>query len=239
MANLVAFLDMLGTQESVRSGRFHALDTLEFANPVGFAAMCIPEMQFAVFSDSVVVSAPTEPVDRFVGVLAFLLGNWFSESILARGGISLGAIEWVDQPSIDGEFRALSNFRYARVYGNALVEAVDLERSSGPGALCFLSGAAARHIAAASPDYVLPGLTPMLVWADKASTKFLTRYLTRTLVDEKSTMRHRHISATLSFLEQAVSVRKFAPPGLVDRTLGVERPRNKRIQPTARRARRG
>lgn len=149
MSNLVAFLDMLGNQESIRSGRFHPADTLEFANPVGIAAMRNPEMQFAVFSDSVVVSAPADAVDRFVAVVAHLLGNWFCESILARGGVALGEIEWIAQSSIDGHFRALTNFHYARVYGRALVEAVELERSSGPRAICFLSPSAAEHVAAA------------------------------------------------------------------------------------------
>lgn len=219
MADLVAFLDMLGTHESVRSGRFHPVDTLEFANPVGLAAMAVPEMQFAVFSDSVVVSAPQAQVEKFVGVLAFFLGNWFCESILARGGIALGEIHWVEHPSIDGHFRALSNFHYARVYGGALVEAVDLERSSGPGAICFLSQEAAGHIATISPAYVLPGLTPMLAWADKAAVDFLTHLLTLELRDEKGAVRRRHVAATLSFLQQAASSGKLAPAGLVDRTL--------------------
>ena len=239
MPNLVAFLDMLGTKESTRAGTFHRVDTLEFANAVGLAAMSNPEMQFAAFSDSVVVSAPAEVAERFVAVLAFLLGNWFCEFILARGGIALGEIEWVDQPSIDGHFRVLTNFRYARVYGGALVEAVELERASGPGAVCFLSQSAARHLAAVSPDYVLPGLTPMLVWADQRVAGFLTDFLKHMLLGEKSMARSRHVSATLSFIEQAADAGKFAPIGLVERMLGVETPPNKRIQATAHGTRRG
>ena len=238
MQRLVAFLDMLGTQESVRSGRFHSVDTLEFANPVGFAAMSCPEMQFAVFSDSVVVSAPIDHVDRFIGVLASFLGNWFYESILARGGIAVGEIQWVEQPSIDGHFRALRNFHYARVYGSALVEAINLERSSGPGAICFLSAAAAKHIAAVSSVYVLPGLTPMLAWADKSTSDAFIDLLTRVLAGEESSARYRHVAATLSFLEQAATANKFAPSGLANETLGGERSPNKRFQPRARRARR-
>src|SRR5262245_27017760 len=117
MSNLVAFLDILGTQESIRTGRFGRWDSIEFANPVGLAAMANPDMQFAAFSDSVLISAPQETVDRFVAVIAHLLGNWFCESIFARGGIALGDINWVDHPVIDGAFHALENFRYARVYG--------------------------------------------------------------------------------------------------------------------------
>jgi hypothetical protein len=70
MPSLVAFLDVLGTRESVRSGTFHRWDTVEFATPVGIAASSNPDMEFAVFSDSVVISSPVVAVERFVAVLA-------------------------------------------------------------------------------------------------------------------------------------------------------------------------
>jgi hypothetical protein len=232
MASLVAFIDMLGAQESVRSGRFHRWDTIEFANPVGIAANSNPDMQFAVFSDSVVISSPLPVVDRFVAVISYLLGNWFCESILARGGVAIGEIDWVDHPVVDEHFRALTNFRYARVYGSALVEAVELERSSGPGAICFLSQAAAQHIASASADYVLSGLTPMLVWADEHGANFLHHLLSGVLAREKQGTKYRHLAATVNFFEQTIALKRFVDPQLVNKMLGIRRPSNTALEPS-------
>jgi hypothetical protein len=38
MADLVAFMDILGTKARVRNGRFSSLEACEFVNPIGFMA---------------------------------------------------------------------------------------------------------------------------------------------------------------------------------------------------------
>jgi hypothetical protein len=162
-----------------------------------------------------------------------LFGNWFYESILARRGVAFGDIDWVDQPSIDQHFKTLTNFRFARVYGGGLVEAVELERNSGPGAVCFLSQGAAEQIAAVSPQYVLSGLTPMLVWVDQPGATAFQHLLASTSASEKLEMRKRHVAATLSFLKQVITRKKFAPARLVDKMLGITRPPNRPLQPSA------
>ncbi|MDP9352189.1 MAG: hypothetical protein M3P51_11680, partial [Chloroflexota bacterium] len=129
---MVAFFDILGTTSMVKQGAFTDLHALDFANPAGIMARSNPRMRFAAFSDSVVVSADESMADEFLSVLSFLYTQWWSDAILARGGVVLGEIHWVGTGVDQSFFRFVPNFAYARVYGQALVDAIGLERS-GPG----------------------------------------------------------------------------------------------------------
>ncbi len=62
----------------------------------------------------------------------------------------------------------------------------------------------------------------MLVWADEKGAEFLQRFLGRILEGETPGPKQRQIAATLSFVQQAVSSKRFAPPGLVDKMLGIK-----------------
>ena len=218
MEHLVAFFDILGTQELVKQDRFSAFDILDFINPVGVAARFNPEFRFAAFSDSVVISADDSHIDRFVAVLCFLVSSWFADFVFARGGVALGEVSWVDQPSIDRSFR-LPNFQYCRIYGKALVEARELERASGPGAICFLSEVAAHQLDAASRSYVLPGLTPMLAWPDKREALHLQRTFSEMLKKEASPLTRRHLRATSRFFDEVIRAETLVPDGFRDRAI--------------------
>ena len=139
MESLVAFLDILGTKDSVMREKFSAMHILDFVNIVGVAAHDNKNLRFAVLSDSVIISAEANYADEFIKALGLIYPNWFGDGIYVRGGIALGEIEWVDQPHTDKWFRNLENFMYARVYGKALIEAYEIEQKSGPGAICFMN----------------------------------------------------------------------------------------------------
>ena len=70
--------------------------SLDFANPVGVAAMCAPRMRLVVFSDSVIITGPVDEVRILVSVLTFVSRQWFADGMLVRGGVACGDVEWVD-----------------------------------------------------------------------------------------------------------------------------------------------
>jgi len=220
LANLVAFLDILGTQERIKRETFGAVHSLEFSNVVGAAAMKNPDFGFAVFSDATVISAPEDKADRLVAKVSFLFSNWLCEDLLVRGGLALGEIIWLNEPSVDADFSRLPNFRYARVYGKAFSEAVEIERSSGPGSVCYLSQAVADRLSAASPLYVLPGITPMLVWPDRATASFFHGLLKPDLERDQSAAERRHIAATRWYLDQLDRINRFLPDRFSEMAFG-------------------
>ena len=65
---------------------------------------------------------------------------------------------------IDHEFAQLKNLSFARVYGQALSEAVEIEKSSGPGALVFASDEATELLVQAIPDGGLRLSSNVLRW---------------------------------------------------------------------------
>jgi hypothetical protein len=180
------------------------------------AAKYNPLFRFAAFSDSALMSAESSKLDRFVALASYFLCNWYEEGLLVRGGISLGEIEWIDHPALDRDFGYLPNVHYARMYGQAFVDAVELERS-GPGAICFLSEAAAELLTTSSPSNVLTGLTgverPTLVWLDAMRASILRDELSRRVQDTIGQMKRRdHLAATLRYVEELIRVNKFLPP---------------------------
>jgi hypothetical protein len=207
---LVGFFDILGTGERVMSERFSDIDALEFVNAIGIAARFTPTVRFAVFSDSLIVSAELTEVRPLLRAINFMYGNWFGELVRVRGAISCGDIRWVTDAVSDGLFRGCPNLTYARVYGKGLVIAYDLERSSGPGAICFLTEGAAELFRGVETNSVLDGLTPMLCWATESQAKMLEGYATNHLEQtEKESGERRHAAATKHYCTTLVEQRKF------------------------------
>jgi len=215
--SIVGFFDILGTREAVMSGRFCDVDALEFVNAIGIAARLTPAIRFAVFSDSVIVSAEEAAVRPLLRAINLMYGNWFSELVRVRGAISIGDTNWVDDEASDELFRRCSNLTYARVYGKGLVTAYELERSAGPGAICFLTDGAVQLLEAAEPNSVLDGRTPMLCWATKRQAEILESYARRHLERTRTdTAEWRHAYATKDFCASVVANRKFLPDSYAD-----------------------
>lgn len=185
----------------MKNGQFDQFHVLDFVNPAGIAALENPDLRFAAFSDSIVVSADEHLAERFVATLGSLFRSWFSDFVFVRGGVALGEIEWVDGTD-DVDFRALRNFQYARVFGRALAEAVDVEKSSGPGAVCFLSEGAASSLRTVRESFVVAGLVPMLAWADAQTADQFRR-----AVAEARGFAERHRKATEAHFERVVKGR--------------------------------
>jgi hypothetical protein len=213
MASLVAFLDILGTKEMVRRDRFSDMRAIDFTNVVGVASRYKPNMHFAVFSDSVIVSCNTEFIHDFILILQFIYGQWFSDHIFVRGGIELGEINWVGYSVTDNKFNQLENFSYARVYGKALIGAYEIEQKSGPGAICYVSEEASKLLLQANENYILNGITDMLIWADERLIDRLHRtfdlLMKKDNLDKKA---QRHIKATYKYFSELKNSGKFLPP---------------------------
>lgn len=158
---IVAFIDILGTKALTTSGVFNDYRSIQFSRPVANVAAEHPEIQCAVFSDTVILSSDEEHCSNLLKALAYLYHMWFHGWVLARGALTLGEITWVAQED-DGAAKRLSNYSCARVYGKALVEAAEHEKKCGPGAVVFLTEAAAVFLGERHPDYVLPCATHVL-----------------------------------------------------------------------------
>jgi hypothetical protein len=143
------------------------------------------------------VSGETQYADEFMKAISLIYPNWFGDGIYVRGGVAIGEIEWIDQPHTDKWFRNLANFMYARVYGKALIEAYEVERNSGPGAICFLNEKAYNFLGQINSNYVLEGKTCTLVWSDKREITYLCKSLNWMLAElDLSIEMRRHIIAT-------------------------------------------
>jgi hypothetical protein len=198
--SFVAYLDILGTKDLVSHGKFSDAHALDFTGAAVAAAAKFQSARFAAFSDCVILSTPAaRPLD-LVGILCFLFGNWFSDGILVRGGVAVGEIQWVDEKT-DPTFHKLKNFSFARVYGKALSEAVEIERSSGPGVLPFAADAVADRFEDTAPRSVLRLSSNVLrcfEWKDHDKwTGFLGIYLAHT----DSSEARKHIRSTQRVLE--------------------------------------
>ena len=209
---LVGFFDILGTKDAVMGDRFSDLFALDFVGPVGAAAKLFPTLRYAVFSDSVIVSAEQGNETAFLQAIQYMYGQWYADFILVRGGIAEGEIRWVDHKPVDEMFNQLPNLMYARVYGKGLVIAAELEQRSGPGSIAFLTEPAAKLISSVSPNSVLPGTTPMLCWASEREANTLVGYSQVNLDQEPNQgAGRRHAQATLFYWEQVIVQKKFLP----------------------------
>ena len=210
---LVAFLDILGTKSLVKQGKFSDLHIFDFVNPVGLAAIQIPDVRFAAFSDCVIISAPQEKYESFIAALSFCYSQWYADHIWVRGGISLGDVRWVDDPGSDSLFERASNFAYARIYGEAIVSAYQTEGSSGPGCLCFIDKKASEYLSSCSSQFIFnKHFTDTLVWAREPEAKHyldIFKDLLDFSVDDTSLQ--RQLSATARYFEAIVENKIFLP----------------------------
>lgn len=185
----------------------------DFTNIIGVAAQKNPNLRFAVFSDCVIISCNQELVYDFILTLQLIHSHWFADHIFVRGGIDIGEINWVDYPVIDKGFDHLINFSYARVYGNALVGAYEIERNSGPGPICYVSEEASKLLRQANENYIIDGITDMLIWADKRLIDGLHRtfefLLDRNNFNENA---KRHIIAAYKYFSNLKNSGKFLAP---------------------------
>lgn len=210
---LVAFLDILGTKELVNSGKFSDFHIFDFVNPVGLAAKQIPTVRFAAFSDSVIISAPQEEYKNFVSALSYCYSQWCADHIWVRGGISLGDVRWLDDQASDDLFRGVSNFAYARIYGQALVSAYQTEGASGPGCICFIDEKASDFLSSCSDLFVLKKhLTDSLVWARQPEADHFLRVfkLLQNSAKPNSPYR-RQLCATIKYFETLIENNIYIP----------------------------
>jgi len=199
----------------VKSGKFSDYHSLDFANPAGLMAIRYPLLRFAAFSDSVVVTSRPESVTDFLSVLNFMFSNWFSDFIFVRGGLAIGDLVWVDQPSIDVRFQQASNLAFARLYGKALIEAIELQEKSGPGMACFVSDAAARVLEEVDKNLVFSGPTDILVWPTAEQLHHWCKTFAHLAMNQSFPPEfRRHICATHWYMTQIKKSRKAMPRGL-------------------------
>lgn len=200
MESFVAYLDILGTKDMVSRDKFSDAHVLDFTGAVVGAASEFRSARFAAFSDCVILSSPADKAPDLLNILCFLFGNWVSDGVLVRGGVGLGEIDWVDD-QIDPACRRLKNFSFARVYGKALSDAVEIERSSGPGILPFASDAVADRLQHAAPDSILCLSSNILRWFEWEKFDKWIGYLGIALEHNDSAQAARHIRATKRVLE--------------------------------------
>ena len=209
---LVGFFDILGTKDAVMNDRFSDLVALDFVGPVAIAARFYPKLRFAVFSDSVIVSAEDGDERSFLRAVTYINGQWLADYIFVRGGIATGDIRWVGSEHNDEMFRKYPNFMYARVYGKALILSHNLEQKSGPGAITFLTELAAQRLSSLDQNHVLPGTTPMLCWASEREAIALVGYSASKLESHPNESDgRRQALATKYYWEQVVARKQYLP----------------------------
>jgi hypothetical protein len=196
MNHFAAYFDILGTKDLVSRGEFSDLHALDFSGAVFVAAHQHPNSRFAAFSDCVIVTTPSNAPNEFLDVLQLLCGNWMSDGILVRGGIALGDVKWVDYDHVDRLISQHNNLRCARVYGTALNEAVEIERSSGPGILAFASDVAAECIRKIEPESVLALSSNIIRHFEWQGLDTWIGYVETFIQYEKKGERLRHLNAT-------------------------------------------
>jgi hypothetical protein len=211
---LVGFFDILGTRDAVLKGRFSDHVALDFSGPAGLAAREFSSVRVAVFSDSVILTAEAGAERDFLGAVGLMYGQWNADLILVRGGIAQGDIRWVDHEPVDSLFGKCKNFQCSRVYGDGLVHAYELEQKSGPGAIPFLTEAAANVLCSIDENSVILGATPMLCWANQREAEILMLYAkagVERVLDTGNA--RRHALATRFYWEQVALQRKYLPVG--------------------------
>lgn len=208
---LVGFFDLLGTSEKVKSDRFSDTDILEFVNAIGVAAEFTPNVRFAVFSDSLILTADPSEIQSLLRAINFMYANWFSELVYVRGGISCGDIQWVNDSSCDNSFRQLVNLTYSRIYGKGLVMAYQLEQQSGPGAICFLTQQAAAMFREKESASVLDGRVPMLCWATEEQAKKAEGYALSQAEGSQESFGSKHYEAARHYWTSVMAHSKFLP----------------------------
>lgn len=195
MRSFACYFDILGTKELVSHNEFTDSHSLDFCGPVILSAHEFRTSRFAAFSDCVIFSTPFERACDLFKILTALCENWISDGILVRGGIALGEVKWIDC-EFDKEIKHLNNFSCARVYGSALNEAVEIERSSGPGILAFASDEVAEIISKSESCSVLSLSSNIIRNFEWKDLNFLILWVENFSVHTKSHKAQRHFSAT-------------------------------------------
>ena len=208
---LIAFLDILGTKELIRSGRFSDLHIWDFINTAGLAAKQIPSVRFAAFSDCVIVSASQEDYEDFVAALSYCYSQWCADHIWVRGGISIGEVKWIDDSGLD-DFFDIRNFNYSRVYGSALVSAYQIEGFSGPGSICFVDEEASKYLLSKSDFFITKKhFTDALVWAREAEVKKYVEVFKDLYGSAKQPNYKKQLLATLKYFESLKENNLYIP----------------------------
>jgi hypothetical protein len=195
MKSFACYFDILGTKDLVSHNEFTDSHSRDFCGAVIVAANKFKTSRFAAFSDCVIFSTPVEKPYDLLNVLTVLCENWVSDGIFVRGGIALGEVRWVDS-EIDKEIEHLKNLRCSRVYGSALNEAFEIEKSSGPGIIAFASDDVAETISKFDPSSVLSlpsNIIRNFEWKDLNS---LISWIEEFCVHEESRKAQRHFNAT-------------------------------------------
>lgn len=215
VCQLVAFLDCLGTKRKVLDGEYNAYNSLDFINAAGIAAQFCPNLKFAAFSDSVVVSSSIKDLDIFVRAVSFLYRSWISDGILIRGGVAFDQVTWLDHPPADRIFGNLENFSYVRLFGPALIKAINLESNSGKGASIFLSDEASDVVRKMLPNAVVEyNDLKILSVSDLDGLPRLYRAFSEVISGSPSDSdMTKQISSTCEHLNSAISNKKFLPEG--------------------------
>jgi len=205
--HLVAFCDIIGTSELVRTGNLSLFVPYDFVNPAGIVAGGCPSLRVAAFSDSVVLAAPLSETTNFISAVSFMMTQWLADRILVRGGISLGALRWFDDEGTDSMFRRFPNLSFARLFGPGLVEAHDLEARSGPGAALHVGESAARFLETRGANYLSSGRRRILNWLTESVRARLPAHLEAMRKDpESSGERKRQVDATIDHLARLKDV---------------------------------
>ena len=177
----------------------------------------IPTLRCAAFSDSVVISAPEKEIENLLIGLSYLFSQWISDCVFVRGGLALGEIIWVDMDSrIDSGFRQLKNLAFVRVYGKGLLDAQGIEKSSGPGAVCFLSPKVSELVKAFNIQSVLQGPVDVLVWASRRINR-LAQSLSSGYQQKDASNKDvsRHMIATSWYYREMERLGLFTSPEMI------------------------
>jgi hypothetical protein len=102
---------------------------------------------------------------------------------------------------------------FARVYGKALIEAYELEKKSGPGAICYMSEKASKFLKGKNENYILEGLTDMLIWTDKNRVEAYCRiFYSKNFKEGLEPDERRHLLATKRYFSNLKNSGKGLEP---------------------------
>jgi hypothetical protein len=216
MNQIVAFLDILGTSTRVRAGEFDDSEILDFVNPVCLLAGFVPSLRCGVFSDSVTVSTAEDSIESMLVGLSYLFRCWISDGIFVRGGVATGEIVWVDMGKMDKGWRRLENLAFARVYGNGLLNAQEIEKGSGPGAVCFLSPGVSGLISRFNANLVLRGPVDVLAWGPRRTNQWAQHICSNAARrNHPDSVVGRQMAASAWYYGEMERLGLFTPAGLV------------------------
>lgn len=193
---MLHFFDILGTKDKIGNREFDDFTCLDFANPAALAARQYPKIRIAIFSDSVICSASQNDVDEFLNAIDFMYSNWYGDKIFVRGGISYGDLRWIDIHESEKPFLQPSNCSIARVYGHALIEAINVEKSSGPGAVPFLSDEASCNLEKCCSERILKSSMDILIFSSIDKIKQIIEWIEGLNIENKSNLAKRQLQAT-------------------------------------------